>query len=97
MFIRRKKNPLLVYRQHGWTQRVAPLGQFKSLTWGISLGFPLASRLALPGSESCLVHLRVLPCVHLHVLAKVDSSEEAYGKVHITYYVVVSPPYLTSE
>ena len=26
-----------------------------------------------------LVYLRVLPCVHVHLLAKMDSSEEAYG------------------
>ena len=25
------------------------------------------------------VYLRLLPCVHMHVLAKMDSSEEAYG------------------
>ena len=26
-----------------------------------------------------LVYLRVLPCVHVHLLAKLDSSKEAYG------------------
>ena len=26
-----------------------------------------------------LVYLRVLPCVHMYLLAKMDSSDEAYG------------------
>ena len=26
-----------------------------------------------------LVYLRILPCVHVYLLAKMDSSEEAYG------------------
>ena len=35
-----------------WALRVAPLWQFKSLTWGTSSGFPLASHFDFPGSES---------------------------------------------
>ena len=46
------------------------MGQF---SW-----FPLTNRLALPGSES-VVYLRVLPCVRAHLLAKLESSKEAYG------------------
>ena len=34
-------------------------------------------------------------CVHL--LAKMHSREEAYGKVDITYYGVALPPFLTPE
>ena len=44
-----------------------------------------------------LVHLRVLPCVRAHLLAKVDSSEEACGYVGITYYGAAPPPFLTSK
>ena len=42
-----------------------------------------------------LIYLRVLPCEHVHLLAKVDSSKEAYVWVDITYYGVVSSPFLT--
>ena len=34
------------------SERVMPFWQFESLIWGISSGFPLASHLALLGSES---------------------------------------------
>ena len=37
-----------------------------------------------------LVYFRVLPCVHMHLSAKVDSSEEVYGQVDIT-------PFFTSK
>ena len=43
--------------------------------------FPLASHLAWPGSESVSVHLRVLPWVRGHLLAKMGSSEEAFVKL----------------
>ena len=53
VFIRRKKSPVRVDRRTGrLRERVAPAWLFESLLWGISSGFPLASRLALPGSES---------------------------------------------
>ena len=56
--------------------------------------FPLAANhLALP----CLVYLRALPCVHAHLLAEMDSREEAYGNVDIAYYGVALPPFLTPE
>ena len=68
----------------GWTQKIAPLWWFESLIWGTSSRFPLANRFALPGSEPILGLSQGSPlCVHL--LAKMDSSEEAYGLVNITY------------
>ena len=51
----------------------------KSLIWVISHGFPVASHLALSGSEPVLGDLSVLSCVRAPLLAKMDSSKEAYG------------------
>ena len=31
-----------------------------------------------------LVYLSIIPCAHLHLVAKIDASEEASGKVDIT-------------
>ena len=56
----------------------APSWHFKSLTWGLSSGFPLANHLALPESESVFGSLRVRPFVHMHLVAKLDPSEVAY-------------------
>ena len=53
-------------------------GSSKSPLWGISSEFPLVSHLALPGPE-CIRYLRMLPCVHVYLLAKMDSSKEACG------------------
>lgn len=38
-----------------------------------------------------LVYLQVPPCVHTHLLVKLDSSKETYEKVGITYYKVMPP------
>ena len=48
--IRRGKKNSICGQTHRQTQRLAPLWQFKSLIWGISSGFPLASHFDLPGS-----------------------------------------------
>ena len=53
-----------------------PSWQFESLLWSNSSGFPLANRLALPGSESVFGASQYPRCVHLHLLAKMDSSKE---------------------
>ena len=53
------------------------LWQFELLVWGITSGFPLANHFDLPGPY--LVHLRILLCVHTHLLAKMDFTEKAYG------------------
>ena len=39
------------------------------------------------------MYLGVLPGVHTYLLAKTDSSKEAYGKVDITYYGVTPPSF----
>ena len=46
----------------GLRERVASFW-FESLLWGLFSWVFLISHLALPGSESVLVHLRVLSCV----------------------------------
>ena len=46
---------------------------------GHSSGPPLANQFHLPGSKSILVYIWILPCVHAHLLAKMDSTERAYG------------------
>lgn len=55
VFIRKKKSTIPKDRHTGRLRespRVVLLWQFKSLLWGISSGFPLASHFDLPGSES---------------------------------------------
>lgn len=49
---------------------------------------------AVPGSESDLVYLRVLPDV---CIAKMGSREEVYRQIDSTYYEAVSCPSLTSK
>ena len=56
-------------------------------------GFPLASHLELPGSQSIFGVSQDLPlCVCTHLLAKMDSTEEAYG-----YNIPWHPSPLTSK
>ena len=75
----------------GWAQRATPSWQFESLLWDISPRFRLASPLALPGSEFVFGITLSPLCVHMHFLAKMDSSTEAYGQVDITYYELMPP------
>ena len=58
--------------------------QIQSLLRGISSKFPLADHLALPGSES-VFGLSQGPLTYAHLLGKMDSREEAYEWVDITY------------
>ena len=77
VFIRRRKGAYA--ETPGWAQRES---HALMVVWIAYMGhflFPLASHLAWPGSESVSVHLRVLPWVRGHLLAKMGSSEEAYG------------------
>ena len=67
----------------GGLRKLRPCGGLNH-SWGTSSRFPLANRFALPGSEPIFGLFQGSPlCVHL--LAKMDSSEEAYGLVNITY------------
>ena len=59
-------------------RRVTPSWQFEFPVWGISSRFPSQ----LFRSAWFTVHMWyiwILPCVPIHLLAKVDPTEEAYG------------------
>ena len=47
------------------------------LLGGISSGLPLYSHLDFLVCSPCLVYLRILPWVRMHLLAKMDSTEKA--------------------
>ena len=66
-------------RERPW---VAPSRHFRSLTWGISPGFTLAI-LMCPIHSSYVVYLRTLPCVHMHLLAKMDLKKSCMGKASL--------------
>lgn len=66
------------------------------VTW-ITSEFPLANHLACLALSLYLVYLRVLPCVHVHLLTKMDSREEACGYLDITYYEMMPYLFLTSK
>ena len=54
--------------------------QSECLLRGTFSGFPLASYLELPGSQSIFGVSQDLPlCVCTHLLAKMDSTKETYG------------------
>ena len=59
---------------------VAPAWQFKSLTWGASSGFHLASHFAFLAHNPCLVYLRILSRVRLRLLAKMDFTTKSSGQ-----------------
>ena len=69
--IRRGKKNSICGQTHRQTQRVAPLWQFKSLIWGISSGFPLASHFDLPGSAYIFVISQSLS-MHAHTFLSQD-------------------------
>ena len=57
----------------------------------------LANHLALPGFESVFGLPQGPPIVCTHLLAKRDSSKEAYEQMGIPYYGVIPPPFLASK
>ena len=59
--------------------RAMVLGATSVLRGGISYGFPLVNNFDFPGSQSVFLYLSILPYVHTHVLAKMDSTAETYG------------------
>ena len=63
-----------------------PRGSLNHFYWSFLLCFFWPVILLCLVLSPYLVYLRVLPCVCVHLLAKTDSSEEAYGKVGTTYY-----------
>ena len=58
---------------------VALWWQFELRLCGISSGFPLASHLICLVHSPYLVHLRILPDVCMHLLAKMALTTKAYG------------------
>ena len=80
VFIRRKRV------QYVWTdiqvdceRESHPHGSLNHLYGTFLLGFLWPIILICLVQSLYLVHLRILPCAHTHLLAKMDSSEEAYG------------------
>ena len=83
---------------HRWAQRESlPCGSLNHFHGAFLPGFLWPIILLCLVLSPYLVYLRILPCVCAHLLAKMDSSEEAYGQVDITYYEVTPPPFLTSK
>ena len=79
VFIRRKKSTVYVDRHTGRLRgRIAPSWQFKLLICGISSRFPWPIILICLVQSSYLLYLRILPCAHTHLLAKM---KEVYGWV----------------
>ena len=77
----RMKKSVRVDRQE-WTQRVAesrPHGSLNYFYGAFPLGFLWAVILICLVHSPYLVYLRILPCVHMHLLAKMYSPEEPYG------------------
>ena len=60
-------------------RELRPHGTLKHFYGAFLLGFLWPITLLCLVLSLYLVYLRVLPCVHMHLLAKMDSSEEAYG------------------
>ena len=56
-----------------------PRGSLNHIYEAFLLGFLLPIILICLVLSPYLVYLRVLPCVCMHLLAKMDSSQEAYG------------------
>ena len=66
------------------SERVAPIWEFESLTWGVSSRFSCLIILLCLVLSPCLIYLSVFlcvcvcVCVCVHFSAKMDSSEETY-------------------
>ena len=68
----------------------------ESLMWGISSGFPLASHLALPASES-IWFISGSSHAYTHIFQPRCLPDKRPMVVNITYYGVMPPPFLTSR
>ena len=64
---------------HGWAQRESCSCGNLNHTWGIYSGFPLASHLALPGSEFIFGFSPDPPVCVCASLSQDEPSEEACG------------------
>ena len=71
VFIRGRKNTVYVDRHMGrFRETTMPLWQFKSLTWGISSGFPFVNHFGFPGSEPIFGTYQNPSCACAHLLAR---------------------------
>ena len=61
-------------------------GSWSHLYGAFLAGFPWSVTLLCLALSLYLVYSRVLPCVRVHLLAKMDSREKACGWTDITYY-----------
>ena len=78
---------------HKWAEKESHVcGSLDHLHGAVLPGFRWPVIL-FPGFESCLEQHSILPCVCVHLLAKLDSSTEGCGKVDTTYYGVVPLPF----
>ena len=66
-------------RHIGGVRDSHPFSSLNHFTWGMSFRFPLAIILLCLILSLYLVYVRVLPCVHVHLLAKIDSIKDVYG------------------
>ena len=83
MFIRRKKEYSSVDRHTGILREVESCfhGSLNHLYRAFLPGFLWPIILICLVQSPYLVYLRMLPCVCTHLLAKMNSTEEAYGKL----------------
>ena len=79
------------------TERTVPFWRSKSFMRGMSPGFPLANRLALPDSESAPGVSQHPPTCAYTSLSQDGFCRKGLWVVSITYYEVVLPPFLTSK
>ena len=79
VFIRRKKEYVCIDTRTVSERESHPRGSLNHLYGAFLLGFLWPIILLCLALSPYLVYLRVLPCVHMHLLAKMDSSEEANG------------------
>ena len=81
---------------HGVLRQSHPPGSLNHFYCVFSSGFLWPVILIFLILSLYLIYLMVLPCMRAYFLAKMDSIEEAYGQVDITYCEVISP-LLTSK
>ena len=80
VFISRKKSTVHADRHMGrLRERVVPLWQFKLLIWTFFWVFLWLIILTCLVQIHYLAHFKILRCVHMHILAKVESTKEACG------------------
>ena len=80
VFIGRKKSKILVDRHMGRLRESCPPGGLNHSCGAFLLGFLWPSILICLVLSPYLANLRILPCAHVHLSAKMDSREEAWGR-----------------